>query len=369
LFGLAFPPGLIKVKQPAEVTLESFLATGFVEPFIVHATSEIGLQLPPREELTVTKIAECLGANHRIPVIDVERQATLNEQLTLLDWSAYFATPVEKRLRVYNVISLEITNTPLAQKIRRPTVARELDLVDKVWPTGLREERFFPKVQLFCLMSAAKSFTDFHIDFGGSSVFYTVVSGEKIFFLVPPTPDNLRLYEQFAKSANEAADSLPEMGRFADLISPNNRYVVTVKEGDTLFIPSGWIHAVQTPVDTVVIGGNFLHSLALEQQIQIHKLEKRARTLPDLCFPYFEAVMFYTAEHFAKMSLEEIRQVAKVERAGLLALHDFLVDILQAYARSEWKDRMLGFPLPFPYAKCQSVLLKLREHLAQLPPS
>lgn len=119
-------------------------------------------------------------------------------------------------------------------------------------------------------MSAANSFTDFHIDFGGSSVFYNVVSGEKVFYLVPPTKTNIQLYEYFM--ANEG-DTRGAPGRFADLISLEERFVLTLKEGDTLMIPCGWMHAVFTPVDSVVIGGNFLHALSLEQQIQIHLLE------------------------------------------------------------------------------------------------
>ena len=122
-------------------------------------------------------------------------------------------------------------------------------------------------------MSAATSFTDFHIDFGGSSVFYTVVSGEKIFFLIPPTKVNLQLYEHFIINGGEqAAEKDP--GRFADLIPITERFVVRLKEGETLFIPSGWIHAVLTPIDSVIIGGNFLHLFNLERQILVHQLEK-----------------------------------------------------------------------------------------------
>ena len=29
--------------------------------------------------------------------------------------------------------------------------------------------------------------------------------------------------------------------------------------GDTFMIPTGWIHAVYTPADSLVFGGNFLH--------------------------------------------------------------------------------------------------------------
>ncbi len=44
-------------------------------------------------------------------------------------------------------------------------------------------------------MGCEGSYTDFHIDFGGTSVWYHVVKGEKQFFLIPPTPENLAAYE------------------------------------------------------------------------------------------------------------------------------------------------------------------------------
>lgn len=38
----------------------------------------------------------------------------------------------------------------------------------------------YPKVQRYCLMSVANCFTDFHIDFGGTSVWYHVLKGKKV---------------------------------------------------------------------------------------------------------------------------------------------------------------------------------------------
>ena len=46
----------------------------------------------------------------------------------------------------------------------------------------------FPRVQLYCLMGTAGSYTDFHIDFGGTSVWYHIVSGEKWFFILKKDP-------------------------------------------------------------------------------------------------------------------------------------------------------------------------------------
>ena len=45
-------------------------------------------------------------------------------------------------------------------------------------------------------------------------------------------------------------------------------------------IPTGWIHAVYTPVDTLVFGGNFLHAYNMEGQLAISNLEVRLKVWP-----------------------------------------------------------------------------------------
>jgi hypothetical protein len=45
---------------------------------------------------------------------------------------------------------------------------------------------------------------DFHIDFGGTSVWYHVHTGSKTFLFVPPTPANLAAYEQWTTSATQS---------------------------------------------------------------------------------------------------------------------------------------------------------------------
>lgn len=51
-------------------------------------------------------------------------------------------------------------------------------------------------------------------------------------------------------------------------------YRLSVRTGQTLLIPSGWIHAVYTPIDSLVFGGNFLCSLNVPLQL------RSARCLP-----------------------------------------------------------------------------------------
>ena len=72
--------------------------------------------------------------------------------------------------------------------VTAPKVVRQIDWVDQVWPKHLKEDQeeatndmrrmMYPKVQKYCLMSVAGCYTDFHVDFGGTSVWYHIVSGE-----------------------------------------------------------------------------------------------------------------------------------------------------------------------------------------------
>ena len=57
-------------------------------------------------------------------------------------------------------------------------------------------------------MSVEKCYTDFHIDFGGSSVWYHILQGRKVFFLIPPTDENLKKYEQWVLSGKQGLNSI-----------------------------------------------------------------------------------------------------------------------------------------------------------------
>ena len=52
---------------------------------------------------------------------------------------------------------------------------------------------------------------------------------------------------------------------------------VILDRGNTLLIPSGWIHAVYTPRDSLVFGGNFLHSFSIEKQLRVAEIEEHTK--------------------------------------------------------------------------------------------
>jgi len=65
---------------------------------------------------------------------DVATQSSA--QWTLKQWAEYVRTgvdPTGNSSKVYNIISLEVTGTELAKKVRAPRLVREIDWVDNFW--------------------------------------------------------------------------------------------------------------------------------------------------------------------------------------------------------------------------------------------
>ncbi|RXM33249.1 Histone lysine demethylase PHF8 [Acipenser ruthenus] len=145
----------------------------------------------------VLVVFSCEGADKEIDVIDVRRQADC--KMKLRDFVRYYNSP--ERDKVLNVISLEFSETRLSNLIETPKIVRKLSWVENLWLDESQFER--PNVQKYCLMSMKDSYTDFHIDFGGTSVWYHVLRGEKIFYLIRPSPANLTLFERWSSSSNQ----------------------------------------------------------------------------------------------------------------------------------------------------------------------
>uniref|UniRef100_A0A672IPB8 PHD finger protein 8 n=1 Tax=Salarias fasciatus TaxID=181472 RepID=A0A672IPB8_SALFA len=266
----------------AQLTVEFLEEHSFSVPVMVLRRDGLGMTLPP-SSFGVNDVEHYIGADKEIDVIDVSRQCDL--KMRLGDFVEYYNSP--NRDRVLNVISLEFSETRLSNLVETPKIVRKLSWVENLWPEESVFER--PNVQKYCLMGVKDSYTDFHIDFGGTSVWYHVLRGEKIFYLISPTPANLALFERWNSSSSQN-----EMF-FGDQV--DMCYKCSVKQGNTLFIPTGWIHAVLTPVDCLAFGGNFLHSLNIDMQLRAYEIEKRLSTADLFRFPNFETVCWYVGKH------------------------------------------------------------------------
>lgn len=198
----------------------------------------------PSKIFTVHDIKTCVGSKRVIDVMDCSTQKGFT--MTMKEWCEYYENI--DRDRILNVISLEFSHTKLEDYVEAPLLVRQMDWIETAWPHNLRmsqtdptnsiEQMKYPKVQKYVLMSVAECYTDFHIDMGGTSVWYHVLKGEKIFFLIPPTDTNLEIYQKWVMSGKQSDQFLP------DLVETCQRIVL--QQGSTFLLPSGWIHAVYT---------------------------------------------------------------------------------------------------------------------------
>ncbi|XP_055550726.1 jmjC domain-containing histone demethylation protein 1 [Wyeomyia smithii] len=282
--------GMVREMKGSDLTVGFLQQYGFNIPLLFKEKTGLGLQVPSTN-FTINDVRMCVGSRRILDVMDVNTQK--NVEMTMKEWERYYEDPNKKKL--LNVISLEFSHTKLENYVQSPNIVRQVDWVDVVWPKQLKEsqvestnvlnEMMYPKVQKYCLMSVKNCYTDFHVDFGGTSVWYHILKGSKVFWLIPPTEKNLQLYEKWVLSGKQS-DVF-----FGDAVEKCARVYLTA--GNTFFIPTGWIHAVYTPTDSLVFGGNFLHSFGIVKQLKIAQVEDNTKVPQKFRYPFFTEMLWY----------------------------------------------------------------------------
>ncbi|XP_049529879.1 jmjC domain-containing histone demethylation protein 1 [Anopheles darlingi] len=282
--------GMVREMKGENLTVGFLQQNGFNIPLLFKEKTGLGLQVPS-SNFSIGDVRTCVGSRRTLDVMDVNTQK--NIEMTMKDWEKYYEDPVKKKL--LNVISLEFSHTRLENYVQSPAIVRQIDWVDVVWPKQLKESQvestnllndmMYPKVQKYCLMSVKNCYTDFHVDFGGTSVWYHILRGSKVFWLIPPTEKNLQLYEKWVLSGKQS-DVF-----FGDTVEKCARVYLTA--GNTFFIPTGWIHAVYTPTDSLVFGGNFLHSFGIVKQLKIAQVEDNTKVPQKFRYPFFTEMLWY----------------------------------------------------------------------------
>ncbi|GAA5871428.1 hypothetical protein JCM16303_000751 [Sporobolomyces ruberrimus] len=327
-------PDKFKRKKAEELTMEWIYGEeGMLEPFVVETPEGLGMSMPKRD-ISVGEIAELIGTQTPLEVIDCASQSSLSNW-TLGQWAQYYSSPDRDKVR--NVISLEVSDTKLGKMVVAPELVRNLDWVDTVWPEDMKQPGQYPRVQKYCLMSVEKCWTDWHVDFAGSSVFYHILKGGKTFYFIRPTPSNLAAYERWSGSTEKQEQEW--LGDSCDEVLK-----IELKEGNTAFLPTGWIHAVYTPSDSIVIGGNFLHSLSIPTQLRIYEIELATKVPKKFRYPHFVKLLWLVAIHYqyhlSTMSLPPSptsplpATLSPRVLEGLFALSSFLINQTTRFLKS-----------------------------------
>ena len=89
------------------------------------------------------------------------------------------------------------------------------------------------------------------------------------------------------------------------MLAPGQCRLLKFGTGNTLFIPSGWIHAVFTPKDTLVFGGNFLHSMGAAMQLRVHDIEMATKVPQKYLFPRYKLLYrFFISQMLSRLREE-----------------------------------------------------------------
>jgi Jumonji helical domain len=279
---------------------------GFERPVIIENMAGLGMKLPDSSS-KLSDIASIIGPNFPIKVIGVGEQSEISANIG--DYAHYIANRTADH-KVLNLISLEVSATRLSGKVQSPSLVREVDWIDKCWPLDRRARGDFPQVQKYCLCGMAGSYTDFHVDFGGTSVWYHVLSGQKRFYLVAPTTANLRAFEHWTCSKNQ------DTVFFGDVVGHDNCFQLDLLAGQTLLIPGAWIHAVHTPLDSLVFGGNFLNSFNIIRQLQVYGIEQRTFVGKAYRFPHFKLVNWFLLCTLLPLAKKLVNPLTESKKSG-----------------------------------------------------
>lgn len=293
---------MCREMNASDFTIEYVQENGLEEPLLFRdSLSSLGMKMPKDGTFTARCVLKAVG-DRMIEVVDVMTQGS--RQMMLSDFVEYYESPPAERKDLLNLLSLEFSLTPLSKKVRGPALALEIDWVELYWPKNLRNSpSTFPKVQNYCLMSVKRSFTDFHIDFGGTSVWYHVYKGRKIFWIIEPTEENILKYERWILEGSQ------HEAFFGDLVDKCAR--IELYEGYTFIIPSGWIHAVFTPEDSLVFGGNFLHSFSIPMQLRVIRSENILVIKEKYRYPSYMEMVWYVIENIIKKATGRIYKINK----------------------------------------------------------
>lgn len=324
------PAGPVWLENGWELTTR-LREHGLARPTGVLHSEGLGAIFPPAG-FGVRDVARAVGEERPLEVMAVGSQNSevvcpyrATQGWTVGAWADWYCDPARRRT-LLNVISLEFSRTPLARLVRAPAAVRALSWASQTWPSDYSRRGALPQVTYYCLMSPAGAWTDWHLDFGGTGVWYHLHTGMKTFLFAPPTTRNLDAFVTWGKSP--AQDQQP----FASMPGLEGAFSVDVAAGQTLLIPAGWLHAVVTRKDSLVFGGNYLAYLDVPTQLAIRDVEIRLRIARKFTFPHWEALHWFAAAYAVcaltnrPYGLREqaggatVPVLGNAERAGLLAL-------------------------------------------------
>ena len=109
-----------------QLKVEYFEKNGFNRPIFVENKDYLDFNIPS-SNFNLNDIEQLLGSDYELEVIDVEKQKTFTMKMNL--FKNYFNNSSNRRNKIYNLISLEISKTKLNEIVTVPKIVREISWV------------------------------------------------------------------------------------------------------------------------------------------------------------------------------------------------------------------------------------------------
>ena len=129
---------LFPVKKTSAAEIRSLIAKcGLEQPLLLDVEESLKMGgLLPDHNMTLADVADVIGPDTPIKIIEVESQGEITDR-TLSEFADYLQNRTDSH-KTLNMISLEVSATPLSTRVQAPQVVRELDWIDFMWPLERR---------------------------------------------------------------------------------------------------------------------------------------------------------------------------------------------------------------------------------------
>lgn len=188
--------------------------------------------------------------------------------------------------------------------------------------------RKLPSYEKFFIYSMKKSFTNLHVDFGGTFVYYYVMEGSKIFWIAPPTKENLEMYKRLEASGQDIWTHEKEF-----LMKNFERH--ELHAGDLAFIPTGYLHFVYTPSKSLVFGGNFLNQNKLKQHFEITRFEEECNVKAEKYKLFWDVQFAFVKYVFMEDINTQFQFVGSILPQSCMETGQLFLDELQKEIKTE----------------------------------
>lgn len=187
---------------------------------------------------------------------------------------------------------MDISNTIL-NSFRLPKIIHDLDFKSLVPKYKDRRSG------LYLLMAVSGFYLDFHIEQSGSAVWYYCYDGDLSFYLICPNEENLELFKDWYEN-----NSIDSGVLYTDVCDNDGNTMkekiitITLKEGDFMIIPSGWIYCFYCSSNAILFSGNFLHGFDLLIELYVRDLEETLKYPDHILYENFQEELWHGCQKY-----------------------------------------------------------------------